>query len=273
MARPAEKARAMLNKWVALREQEGVGGNRRPGGAAAGQHKPGNRRRPYLASECEFLADAERFRNQIVREISEGIAKIQNPALGEHEIRDLNDDINHKMREKWHWNRRIIELGGVDYNQLERQRQLEQEGTATSAIGVSSSSSGASAGGRYQYFGAAKDLPGVKEMLAKEEETRMKQLHQKKSLKELYSNITPDYYGWRDEEDGVLLELEALATKQNDQAHNNKTSKRLKATKQEDAGKDADGNDDDYLNVPNQEQVSRMLLEIRKKAFLEKYNL
>lgn len=267
MARPAEKARAMLNKWVALREQEGVGGARRQGGAG---QKPGNRRRPYLASECEFLADAERFRNQIVREISEGIAKIQNPALGEHEIRDLNDDINHKLREKWHWNRRIIELGGVDYNQLERQRQLEQEGTATSAIGGNSRSSGATAGGRYQYFGAAKDLPGVKEMLAKEEETRLRQLHQKKSLKELYSNITPDYYGWRDEEDGVLLELEALATKQNDQVHNK--NKRLKTTKEEADNDGAVGNDD-YLNVPNKEQVSRMLLEIRKKSLLEKYNL
>lgn len=76
MARPAEKAQAMLNKWVAMREA---------GNASA----PVRGRRPKLASECEHLADAEYYRNQLIREISGGIAKIQNPGLGEHSIRDL----------------------------------------------------------------------------------------------------------------------------------------------------------------------------------------
>lgn len=237
MARPAEKARAMLNKWVALREK----GNQTPAV---------RRKRPHLASECEFLADAERFRGQIVKEISRLIEKIQNPALGEHEIRETNDEINHKMREKWHWNKRIHELGGVDYNAIERKRQIEEGGQKNQR--------------GYQYFGAAKDLPGVRELLAKEEN---KEQH-KKSAREVYKRISPDYYGWRDEEDGVLLELEAIATKKNDQMYRKKRSKTVPEDEQQDAELSPD-----YLNVPSQAEITKAMLDQRKKALLAKYDL
>ncbi len=36
--------------------------------------------------------------------------------LGEFRIRDLNDEINKLLREKRHWEARIKELGGPDYN-------------------------------------------------------------------------------------------------------------------------------------------------------------
>ena len=36
--------------------------------------------------------------------------------LGEFRIRDLNDHINKLLREKRHWQDRIVELGGTDYN-------------------------------------------------------------------------------------------------------------------------------------------------------------
>lgn len=91
MARPEEKAQAMLNKWVKMREQ---GDNY--------AEIQASKRRPYLASLCDNLHDAEKFRRQIIREISDGIAKIQNPGLGEHALRDLNDSINKSMREKSH---------------------------------------------------------------------------------------------------------------------------------------------------------------------------
>ena len=56
--------------------------------------------------------------------------KIQNAGLGEHAIRDLNDSINKLLREKYHWNRRIRELGGKDYNKEERKAMVlaEREG-------------------------------------------------------------------------------------------------------------------------------------------------
>ena len=36
--------------------------------------------------------------------------------LGEFRIRDLNDEINKLLREKRHWEERILELGGPDHN-------------------------------------------------------------------------------------------------------------------------------------------------------------
>jgi len=37
--------------------------------------------------------------------------EIQNPGLGEHRLRDLDDEINKLIREKGHWEVRILELG------------------------------------------------------------------------------------------------------------------------------------------------------------------
>ena len=236
MARPAEKARAMLNKWVAMREA----GNANP---AANR----NRRRPHLASECEHLADAERFRGQIVREIAAGIAKIQNPAMGEHEIRELNDEINHKLREKYHWNKRIYQLGGLDYNAIEKKRQIEEGDTQT---------------GGYRYFGAAKNLPGVQELLEKQKEKL-----QKKSRVDLYKNITPDYYGWRDEEDGVLLEVEEKAS----QKLFGPNYKKQRTDKDQNAFTDAAAVNFDDL--PSPDEISQVLLEHKKKELLAKYAL
>jgi pre-mRNA-splicing factor ISY1 len=238
MARPAEKARAMLNKWVKMREE---------GNATA----PVRGRRPRLASECSHLADAEYYRGQIIREISAGIAKIQNPALGEHTIRDLNDDINKRMREKYHWNKRIKEMGGLDFNAIERKRQIE-EGDIHLLEGP----------GGYRYFGAAKELPGVKELFEKQV-----QKLQTRKRGDIVKRITPAYYGWRDEEDGVLLELEAAAYEQN---------KRQRLEKGEQVVDDDNRNDDDdlkdYLDVPSQEEVAQILLEEKKKALLAKFS-
>ena len=35
--------------------------------------------------------------------------------LGEHTLRDMNDTINKKIREKRHWERQILRLGGPNY--------------------------------------------------------------------------------------------------------------------------------------------------------------
>ena len=125
------------------------------------------------------------------------LQEIQNPGLGEHAIRDLNDGINKKLREKHHWNKRIKELGGPDYRAIEKKQQLEH---GEDNLHLQSG---------YRYFGAAKDLPGVKELFAKQ---RAQQVKRKRV--DIYKNITPDYYGWREEEDGVLLELEQEATRE-----------------------------------------------------------
>lgn len=136
MARNEEKANAVLNRfWEAKREEK-----RGP-----------KQKRPFLASECRDLADADKWRQQILREIGRKVSEIQNPGLGEHRIRDLNDEINKLIREKVHWEDRILELGGPDYKKQAPQI-TDAEGNAID------SASGKGLG--YRYFGAAKELPG-----------------------------------------------------------------------------------------------------------------
>ena len=261
MARPAEKARAMMNKWVAMRN-----GDDQP-------QKQQRQRRPHLASEVEHLVDAERYRNQIIHEISTKISQIQNPALPEHTIRELNDSINKLQREKFHYNKRIFQLGGLDYNMIEKKRQIEQLGIDDT---VASSSS------YYKYYGVAKDLPGVKEHLAKEAAQRKKM---KRSDRQQYNkSITPDYYGYRDEDDGVLLELEQQATQQFVSHYNigntgtvgdrstDHTMLSHDGTKDENPSNLED--DDSFLDgIQTQQEISNILLDIKKKALLKKYSL
>ena len=194
MARPEEKAQNMMNKWVKMAQgEQGIG--RR------------EKKRPYLASMCDRLHDAEKFRRDIIREVSEGIKKIQNPGMGEHAIRDLNDEINKLLREKFQWNKRILELGGEDYNKLEI-RQRREEGDIYVDVEDDVLDESVRGSGGYRYFGAAKDLPGVKELFVRHA-TKMA----KRKRGDVYKSITPDYFGLRDEDDGVLLEIETKESK------------------------------------------------------------
>ncbi|KAF7207440.1 pre-mRNA-splicing factor ISY1-like protein [Nothobranchius furzeri] len=153
-------------------------------------------RRPFLASECSELPKAEKWRRQIISEISKKVAQIQNAGLGEFKIRDLNDEINKLLREKGHWEYRIKELGGPDYRRF-GPRMLDHEGKEVP-------------GNRgYKYFGAARDLPGVRELFEKEPTPA-----QRKTRGELMKDVDAEYYGYRDEDDGVLLPLEAQYEKQ-----------------------------------------------------------
>ncbi|KAL1465698.1 hypothetical protein WDU94_005246 [Cyamophila willieti] len=174
MARNAEKAMTTLARWRAAHEH-------------TEQVKD---RRPYLASECKSLPAAEKWRSQIIREISRKVAQIQNAGLGEFRIRDLNDEINKLLREKSHWEAQIKELDGPDYARV-GPRMLDHDGKEVP-------------GNRgYKYFGAAKDLPGVRELFEQEPPPPPR-----KTRGELMKDIDADYYGYRDDDDGVLIPLE-----------------------------------------------------------------
>jgi pre-mRNA-splicing factor ISY1 len=246
MARPEEKANAMMNKWVAMRD------------AGNAPNKVRRDKRPHLASECSSLSDAERFRRQLLREISDLIAKIQNPGLGEHVIRDTNDEINKKMREKHHWNKRIKELGGQDFHQLELKQQLENATSGENAILGS---------GGYRYYGAAKDLPGVRELFERQQLLQQKKRHRG----DLYKRITPDYYGWREEEDGVLLELEQKVSKclKDKRDEEQREVKRLKHANGEDL--DDDYYEQEMVEPPSQERMAKALLELKKQQLLARF--
>lgn len=150
-------------------------------------------RRPYLASECTELPKCEKWRLEIIREISKKVAQIQNAGLGEFRIRDLNDEINKLLREKRHWENQISALGGPHYRRY-GPKMLDAEGKEVP-------------GNRgYKYFGAAKDLPGVRELFEQEPQPAPR-----KTRTELMKDIDADYYGYRDDDDGILIPFEMKA--------------------------------------------------------------
>lgn len=170
---------AMLNRFVAAKK------------AANTDDKT---TRPYLASECEDLSDCERYRHQIIKEMSKKVSLIQNEGLDEHKVRDLNDAINKLMREKGHWERQIKSLGGPDYFRS-APKMLDDDADEVSYGGKG-----------YRYYGAAKKLPGVKELFSKAAPER-----QKRTRFEMMKGIDADYYGYRDDDDGILEPLEKEA--------------------------------------------------------------
>jgi len=265
MARSSEKAMTALARWrQAKLAEEGVA--------------PKDARRPYLSSQCSDVKECEKWRLQIIREISRKVTQIQNAGLGEFKIRDLNDEINKLLREKRHWENRIIELGGRDMRR--RSRMLDREGKEIPG------SHG------YKYFGAARELPGVKELFDTHEAPSSK-----KTRAELMKDIDAHYYGFRDDDDGALVPLEMEAEKK-------AVAKALQDWKNKRAsGAKADEADDDDVNIykvpesseqdeveeamragkearfvshvpiPSQKDIQDALLRRKKQELLREYSL
>ncbi|XP_052282251.1 pre-mRNA-splicing factor ISY1 homolog isoform X2 [Dreissena polymorpha] len=242
-------------------------------------------RRPYLATECDDLKKAEKFRRQIIGEVSKKVAQIQNAGLGEFKLRDINDEINKLLREKGHWEDRIKELDGPDYRKI-GPKMLDHEGKEVP-------------GNRgYKYFGAAKDLPGVRELFEQEPPPPPR-----KTRGELMKDIDADYYGYRDEDDGVICPLEQEAEKK---AIADKVTEwkekmakgELPSTSEDKASEipsiypreDEDDEEDmevdqsrlapeetelqhfiAHVEVPSQKQIEEALLQRKKQELLQKY--
>lgn len=260
MARSAEKAMAILSRWTTMMNNE---------------DKPVVPiRRPFLATECNSLKESEKWRHQIIREISKKVAQIQNAGMGEFRIRDLNDEINKLLREKRHWEDRIVELGGPNYGKI-GPKMLDHEGKELP-------------GNRgYKYFGAAKDLPGVRELFEQEPPEMPR-----KNRAGLYKYIDADYYGYRDDDDGVLVKLEAeVEAKVRKEAlveWGKKVSSGEVVVEEEetniyatdDKDNDAEMGDDtltgdkpfvSHVPVPSQKDVEEMLVRRKKQELLDRY--
>mmetsp|Transcript_13605 Transcript_13605/g.54519 ORF Transcript_13605/g.54519 Transcript_13605/m.54519 type:complete len:93 (+) Transcript_13605:566-844(+) len=85
MARNEEKAQSMLNRY--LKQKDAADGNILE-------------RRPYLATLCDDVDEAQKWRRDILKDIGRKVMDIQNDGLGEGRIRELNDGINKLFREK-----------------------------------------------------------------------------------------------------------------------------------------------------------------------------
>ncbi|KAI4979312.1 hypothetical protein ZWY2020_016065 [Hordeum vulgare] len=149
MARNEEKAQALLNRFITIKQEE--------------KRKP-RERRPYLASQCRDLAHADA-----------GV----------------------------HWERRILELGGRDYSRSSNAALMtDLDGNIVAVPNPSGRGPG------YRYFGHVKNLPGVRELFDKPPEVR-----KRRTRYEICKRIGAGYYGYHDDEDGVLEPLEAAAEK------------------------------------------------------------
>lgn len=163
-------------------------------------------RRPYLSTLCDDVDAAKRWRHQVLGEIRRKVSQIHDASLEEGQVRELNDSINKLIREKWHWERRIVELGGREHGAGRKRGRGELE----EAI-----DGGTFEHNGYFYFGAAKKLAGVEELIRRERD--------KKEGKEggwmmggegeggLYRRLDVAYFGYLDEEDGDIVAAEAEA--------------------------------------------------------------
>lgn len=185
MARNSEKAMTALARWRDLKLQQEGGGS---------EKFTGIRKRPFLAEECTDVRSCKRWRREIVQEISQKMAQIQNAGLGEFRLRDLNDEINKLIREKRHWENRIIKLGGPNY--IMSNKMLDAEGKELMW------------NRGYKYFGATKDLPGVRDLFEPDPPKPVK-----KTRAEYMRYVDAHYFGYMDEEDGQVTPLEIEAEK------------------------------------------------------------
>lgn len=162
----------------------------------------GRSRRPKMITQVETVAACEKWRGQVVKEVSRKMSRIQESSLSDYQIRDLNDELNKLMREKHMWEVQIRNLGGPNYMRGGA-KMYDDQGREIPGGGKG-----------YKYFGRAKELPGVKELFEAAAKPRRDEKPLEES-KELRKVVDAAYYGWGvDEEDEKLLKYEAEKERQ-----------------------------------------------------------
>lgn len=219
-------------------------------------------RRPKLITSITSIPVAEKWRGQVLKEISRKVTKIQDPALSDYQIRDLNDEINKLMREKHMWESQIRNNGGPNY--MRGGRVLDEEGREVPGGGKG-----------YRYFGRAKELPGVKELFERqarpEDDDGAAKNREKRS--ELRQRVDAGYYGYNlDEEDGTLLAYESVKEKEAwDEFMALPDDLGMKPGKTPRPWEELPGDAGDGIPwlMPTLEEVNEELLERRKRKLLE----
>lgn len=212
-------------------------------------------RRPKAISQQESVPTCERWRGQVLKEISRKVSKIQDPALSDFQIRDINDELNKLFKEKWQWEMRIRELGGPNYMRGGG-RVVDEEGREIQGGGKG-----------YRYFGRARELPGVKELF---EAATTKPTSDKstESRADLRQKVDAAYYGYNlDEEDGSLLAYESTKERE--------AFDTFMAAKDDKEDPDweplpGDSGDGAVWILPTTEDVETELIERRKRKLLDK---
>ncbi|KAI9850101.1 MAG: NineTeen Complex (NTC) component [Thelocarpon superellum] len=242
MARNSEKAQSMLFRF---REQQA---------AELGVIDAGRTRRPRIITEVNSIPTCEKWRGQVLKEISRKVSKIQDPSLSDYQLRDLNDEINKAMREKHMWEVQIRNLNGPNYMRGGG-KVYDDEGREIPGGGKG-----------YRYFGRARELPGVKELFeaAKPQAPKEKRLEDRADLRK---NVDAAYYGYMDEDDGEMLAYEARREKE---AFENLAQSGDDSVPAGWEPLPGDAGDGQRWRIPTQEEVQEELVERRRRRLLDK---
>lgn len=250
MARNSEKAQSMLFRFRAAQAAE------------SGVISTALQRRPKAPSIIESIPVCEKWRGQVLKEVSRKVTRIQDDALSDFQVRDLNDEINKLMKEKWGWERRIRELGGPNY--------MRGGGAVVDAEGREVPGGGKG----YRYFGRARELPGVKEMFERAAKKQVRGDDDDEKSKAGHDmarkNIDAAYFGYgQDEEDGSLLKYEKKKERE--------AEERLAAAQGESESEDktwetlpGDAGDGVTWRLPTLDEVQEELLDRRRRKLLDK---
>ncbi|KAJ5948813.1 hypothetical protein N7454_002120 [Penicillium verhagenii] len=248
MARNQEKAQSMLFRFRAQQA------------ADMGIIDLGRARRPKAITSIDSVPTCERWRGQVLKEVSRKVSRIQEPSLSDFQIRDLNDEINKLMREKWAWEMQIRNLGGPNYMRGSG-RVYDDEGREIPGGGKG-----------YRYFGRARELPGVKEMF-ENAARRSKGPAEEESAAGRGGDIATrkvdaNYFGYGlDEEDGTLLAYEKQKEKE--------AVDHLRGQGEDDAEDGweplpGDAGDGVEWRLPSLEEVQEELIDRRRRRLLDK---
>ncbi|KAF2735970.1 Isy1-like splicing factor [Polyplosphaeria fusca] len=252
MARNSEKAHSMLFRFRAAQAAE------------QGILDISRTRRPKLITQITAIPVCEKWRGQVLKEISRKVTKIQDDALSDYQIRDLNDEINKLMREKHMWEFQIRDLGGPNY--MRGGRVLDEDGKEVPGGGKG-----------YRYFGRARELPGVKELFERQkeppEEKEAKATESK--IRELARRVDAGYYGYNlDEEDGALLAYERAKEQEAREGYEDMPDdigeNKGKRDRDEWVELPGDAGDGVRWRLPSLDEVGDELLERRKRKLLDK---
>jgi len=132
----------------------------------------------------------------------------------------------------------------------------------------------------YKYFGAAKDLPGVRELFEQEPPPPPR-----KNRGEMMREIDASYYGYLDDDDGLLMPLEEKASKEALKLSIEEWKEKLKKGEIDTCGAapdDGTTKDDNellaprfvsHVAVPTQKDIEEALLRKKKKELLQQYGI
>lgn len=213
----------------------------------------GRTRRPKIITEVDSVPACEKWRGQVLRDISRKVSRIQEPVLSDYQIRDLNDEINKLMREKHMWEVQIRNLGGPNYMRGDA-RVYDEQGREVPGGGKG-----------YRYFGRAKELPGVKELFEAAAAAAAKD-DKAPDDRALRRSVDAAYYGWGpNEETPELLRYEAEKERQA-AANLLETGPQAPPDGWEPLPGDAGG---EVWVLPTLEEVQEELLERRRQKLLQ----